>query len=104
MDSFRAIEITDSSRPSVDRMAATMIFSLHWEYIRGAPDRKISVRPDNRTGLIEAGYWPDRPGLRKTKQAFTTERRNLFSLRHNLMNFDSQSQIQFLDAHSLFLS
>ena len=27
---------------------------------RGAPDRKISVRPDNRTGLIEAGYRPDR--------------------------------------------
>ena len=28
--------------------------------IRGAPDRKISVRPDNRTGLIEGGYRPDR--------------------------------------------
>ena len=28
--------------------------------IRGAPDRKISVQPDNRTGLIEAGYRPGR--------------------------------------------
>ena len=61
---------------------------------RGAPDRKISVRPDNRTGLIEARYRPDRAlssivsdeglfselgnedyeKLRKTKQALTTER------------------------------
>ena len=30
------------------------------KYIRGAPDRKIFVRPDNRTGLMEAGYRPDR--------------------------------------------
>ena len=28
--------------------------------VRGAPGRTISVRPDNRTGLIEAGYRPDR--------------------------------------------
>ena len=27
---------------------------------RGAPDRKIFVRPDNRAGLTESGYRPDR--------------------------------------------
>ena len=29
---------------------------------------------------------------------FTTERWKIFSLRHKVMNFDSQSQIQFFDA------
>ena len=28
--------------------------------LEGAPDRKVSVRPENRTRLIKAGYRPDR--------------------------------------------
>ena len=88
---------------------------------RGAPDRNISVRPDNRTGLIEAGYRPDRTlssivsdeGLfsqlgnedyKKRSRLLPQSGEKLFSLRHNLLNFDSQSQIQFFDAHTLFLS
>ena len=89
--------------------------------IRGAPDRKISVRPDNRTGLIEAGCRPDRTlssivsyeGLfsefgndhyENRSRLLPQSGEKLFSLRHNLMNFDSQSQIQFFDAHTLFSS
>ena len=91
------------------------------EDTRGAPDRKISVRPDNRTGLIEAGYRKDRTlssfvsdeGLfselgdedyEKRSRLLPQSGEKLFSLRHNLMNFDSQSQIQFVDAHTLPLS
>ena len=79
---------------------------------RGAPDRKIFVRPDNRTGLIEAGYRPDRTlssivsdeGLfsqlgnenyEKRSRFLPKSGEKLFSLRHNSMNFDSPSQIQF---------
>ena len=95
------------------------IFLLH--LIRGAPDRKFSVRPDNRTGLIEAGFRPDRTlssivsdeGLfselgnedyEKRTRPLPQSGEKLFSLRHNLMNFDSQTQIQVFDAHTLFLS
>ena len=77
---------------------------IHWS---GAPDRKISVWPDNWTGLIEAGYRPEDRSLASTlsdEGLFTElgnedyEKRNrllqqsgekLFSLRHILMNFDS---------------
>ena len=86
---------------------------------RGAPDRKISVRPDNRTELIEAGYRPDRTlsslvsdgGLfsklgnedyEKRSRLLPQSGEKLFSLHHNLMKFDSQSEIQFFDAHTLF--
>ena len=90
-------------------------------YNRGAPGRKISVRPDNRTGLIEAGYRPDwtlfsivsYEGLfselgndhyEKRSRPLPQSGEKLYSLRHNLLNFDSQSQIQFFDTHTLFLS
>ena len=89
---------------------------------RGASDMKISVRPDNRTGLIEAGYRPDRTlssivisdeGLfselgnedyEKRRRLLPQSGEKIFSLRHNSMNFDSRSQIQFGDAQTLFLS
>ena len=74
---------------------------------RGAPERKIFLRPDNRTGLIEAGYRPDRTlssivsdeGLFSELGNEDYEKRSmllprsgdkLFALRHNLMNFNSQ--------------
>ena len=73
--------------------------------------------PSGRTGLIEAGYRPDRTlysivsdeGLFSESGNENYEKRSrllpqsgekLFSLRHNLMNFDSQSQIQFFYAHT----
>ena len=82
---------------------------------------KITVRPDNRTGLIEARYWPDRTlasivtdgGLfselgyadyEKRSRLLPLSGEKLFPLRQNLMNSDSQPQIQFFDAHTLFLS
>ena len=88
---------------------------------RGAPDRKISVRPDNRTGLIEAGYRPDRilSSIVSDEGLFSElgnedyeKRTGLLSQRSektfyrllNLMNFVSQSQIQVFDAQTLFLS
>ena len=89
--------------------------------IRGAPDRKISVRPDNRTGLIEAGYPPDRTlssiisdkGLfselgnddyeKRTRLLPQSSEKPFYRLL-NLMNFVSQSQIQVFDAQTLSLS
>ena len=61
---------------------------------RGAPDRKISVRPGNRTGLIEAGDRPNRTlSLIVSDEGLFSELGNedyekLFP-RHNFMNFDS---------------
>ena len=77
--------------------------------------------PSDRAGLIEAGYRPDRTlssivsdeGLflemgnedyEKRTRPLPQNGEKLFSLRHNLMNFDSQSQTEFFDAHTLFLS
>ena len=88
---------------------------------RETQDRKFSVRQDNRTGLTEAGYRPDRtlspivsdegvfPELgnedyEKRSRFLPQSGEKLFSLRHNLMNFDLHSQIQLFDAHTLFLS
>ena len=88
---------------------------------RVALDRKFSALSDFLTGLIEAGYRPDRTlssivsdeGLfpewgnkdyEKRSRLLPQSGEKLFSLRHNLVNFDSQSQIQFFDAHTLFLS
>ena len=77
--------------------------------------------PSGRTGLIEAGYRPNRTlspivsdeGLfselsnedyKKRSRFLPQSGEKLFSFRHNLMNFDLHSQIQFFDAHTLFIS
>ena len=76
------------------------------EYTTGPPDRKISVRPDNRAGLIVAGYRPDRTlssivgyeklfselgndDYEKRRRRLLQSDKKLNSFRHNLINFDS---------------
>ena len=49
---------------SKERISSHLVFpeQIAQQLTRGATYRKISVRPDNRTGRIEVKYRPDRTG------------------------------------------
>ena len=50
--------------------------------------------------FLELGY----EDYEKRSKLLPQSGEKLVSLRHNLMNYDSRSQIQFFNAHTLFLS